>query len=250
MSSWIISNFPTDYEKMTYAEIFGGGGWVLFKKEQSTVEVYNDLNSDLVNLFRHIRDNYEEFKHTAEWSLHSREMYQEAKKRIQDEKFLPALERAMHYAVLRVQSFSGRGGWGYEVASNKIGSGKWLPFVKRLEYINARLKRVQIECLDFQKCIDKYDSPNTLLYLDPPYVDAEHYYEVKFTREDHIKLADTLKKIKGKFVLSYYDHPLIRELYSGFTILEKETAKHSSGITRKSGRKEKPRGHELLIKNY
>lgn len=81
LSRWIIDNFPEDFEKRTYVEVFGGGGWVLFKKEPSYVEVYNDLNSHLVNLFKTIRDNYPEFEHKAEWSLHSREMYNEARER-------------------------------------------------------------------------------------------------------------------------------------------------------------------------
>ncbi|MBX2975422.1 MAG: DNA adenine methylase [Ignavibacteriaceae bacterium] len=253
LSGWIISNFPKNYQKMQYCEVFGGGGWVLFKKEESVLETYNYLNSQLVNLFRTIRDNYEEFSHRAEWSLHSREMYTEAKEKLKDDKFLNDVEKAMHSAIMRVQSFSGRGGWGYVVALDRTGSGKWLPFLKRLGAINARLKKVQIECLDFSVCINKYDTKNTLFYLDPPYVEVEHYYktnEVNFGAVEHKKLSQVLKRIKGKFVLSYYDHPLVREFYSDYRILEKETAKHSAGITRHTKRVTKPRGHELLIMNY
>ncbi len=253
LASWIISNFPKDYKERTYCEVFGGGGWVLFKKPASYLEVYNDLNSDLVNLFTIIRDNYNEFKHKAEWSLHSREMYIEAKEKLGNDEFLNDLERAMYYAINRVQSFAGNGGWAYSVTAKKIISGKWLPFLKRLDLINSRLKRVQIECLNYQTVIEKYDRPTTLFYLDPPYVDKESYYntkEVAFGREDHIKLASILKKIKGKFILSYYEHPLIDELYGEFRIIKKRTSKHSSGITINSKRKTKPKSVELLIMNY
>jgi DNA adenine methylase len=141
LSSWIISNFPENYKEQTYCEVFGGGGWVLFKKDPSYVEIYNDLNSHLVNLFRVIRDNYEEFNHRAQWSLHSRELYIEAREKLKDDKFMSELEKAMYYSIEQVQSFSGRGGWGYVITAKKVVSGKWLPFLKRLELINARLKK-------------------------------------------------------------------------------------------------------------
>ena len=254
LANWIIQNFPNDYEKKTYVEVFGGGGWVLFKKPESYLEVYNDSNSQLSNLFRIIRDNYEEFAHRSEWSLHSREMYIEAREKLKDDKFLSDVEKAMHYAVNKCQSFSGKGGWAYAVTTDKMYSGKWLPFLKRMQLINARLKKVQIECLSFEQLIPKYDSPNTLFYVDPPYVDVESYYdtaEVKFRRAEHEALAKLLKKIKGRFVLSYYEHPVVRELYSDFRIITKNSVKHSAGATRARGKGVvKPKSIELLIMNY
>ncbi|MGE5353924.1 MAG: DNA adenine methylase [Acidobacteriota bacterium] len=251
LANWIISNFPSDYKSKTYCEVFGGGGWVLFKKEPSFVEIYNDLNSDLVNLFKTIRDNYPKFSHMAEWTLHSREMFQEATKKLQQDEFLSETERAINFATNRTQSFVGTGNsWGYQIRAHAATSGQWLPFLKRMELINARLKRVQIECLDFEKIIKKYDTPDTLFYLDPPYVDAEKYYDIPFTMEDHERLASLLKNIKGKFVLSYYDHPFIREQYSGYQILTKEVSKHSYGMTVNAKSKERPKGKEVLILNY
>jgi len=253
LASWIISNFPDDYKERVYCEVFGGGGWVLFKKEPSYLETYNDLNKNLVALFKVIRDNYPEFEHRVQWSLHSREMYIEAMKKLKEDKFLSQFERAMHYAIGKVQSFSGNGGWGYQVSADKIVSGKWLPFIKRLSLINARLKRVQIECLDFEAAIKKYDSKKTLFYLDPPYYGVESYYKhagVDFKKEDHQRLATLLRMIKGKFVLSYYDHPIIRKLYKSFRIKVKNASKHSCGIVRTTNIKEKPKSVELLISNY
>jgi DNA adenine methylase len=95
LANWIIDSFPEKYKEMSYCEVFGGGGWVLFKKEPSYVETYNDLNKNLVNLFRIIRDNYEEFAHRAEWCLHSREMWEEARKKLADDKFINDVEKAM-----------------------------------------------------------------------------------------------------------------------------------------------------------
>jgi len=253
LASWIIENFPKDFQQKVYCEVFGGGGWVLFKKDESYLEIYNDLNKNLVNLFKVIRDEYSEFSYKAEWSLHSREMYMEARKRMKDDKFLNDLERALHYAIDRVQSFSGQGGWGYAVSMKKVYSGKWLPFLKRMSLINARLKKVQIECLDFEACIEKYDSKDTLFYLDPPYVGVEHYYktaDVNFTYEDHLRLAKILKHIKGKFVLSYYQDKLVRKLYGDYRTIRKNSVKHSCGLVRTRAVKEKPKSVELLIMNY
>ncbi len=250
---WIISNFPKDYKDLTYCEVFGGGGWVLFKKEPSVVEIYNDLNQDLVNLFKVIRDNYKDFSHHAEWSLHSRAMFEYAKERLSEDRILSQTERAIHYAINRVQSFSGTGStWAYRIASAKF-SGKWLPFLKRIELINARLKKVQIECLDFEKVIEKYDSKSTLFYLDPPYIGGERYYKtsgVDFKQEDHARLAHVLKKIKGKFILSYYDNEIVRGSYKAFNIISKTVPKYSVGYSKNNLDKHKPVGHELLIMNY
>lgn len=253
LASWIISNFPDNFKEMTYCEVFGGGGWVLYKKDLSYIEIYNDLNSHLVNLFKVIRDDYKRFSHKAEWSLHSRKMYCEARERLRNDKTLNKIEKAMHYAIEQVQSFSGNGGWGYVLSADKIVSGKWLPFLRRLELINARLKRVQIECLDFEEVIKKYDSKNTLFYLDPPYINKEYYYNtnnVNFKLSDHKRLAEILKKIKGKFILSYYEDPLARELYQGFIILKKDSVKHAQGVTRNTKIKKKQKTTELLIMNY
>lgn len=253
LASWIISNFPEDYQQKSYCEVFGGGGWVLFKKDPSYLETYNDLNNNLVNLFKTIRDNFKEFEFKAQWSLHSRGMYNEAREKLKSDKFANELERAIHYAIYRKQSFAGQGGFGFSVKSPKVNSGIWLPLLSRLEIINARLKRVQIECLDFEDCILKYDDKNTLFYLDPPYYDAEHYYNttsVKFERTDHQRLAEILSKIKGKFVLSYYKHPAILKLYKDYNILTKHSVKSSYGTVRARINKTRPKAVELLIKNY
>ncbi len=253
LAKWIIAQFPPEYQSLTYVEVFGGGGWVLFKKEGSNLEVYNDLNSQLVNLFTVIRDQYPDFSHLCQWTLHSREMYLEAHKKVKENKFNSDIEKALQYAIRRVQSFSGSGGWGYAVQVHKPVSGMWLPFLRRLQLINARLKRTQIECLDFENCIKKYDSPNAFFYLDPPYVNAEKYYNapgVSFTLEDHKRLAALLNNLQGKFILSYYDDPLIRELYSGHRMLEKSGVKSSRGMTKQSCKKPRPVSKELLILNY
>lgn len=254
LTNWIISNFPENYQKMSYCEVFGGAGWVLLKKDQSNLEIYNELNSVLTNLFRVVRDNYHEFKFKANWSLHSRNMFLEACERLKNDNYLGEVDEALYYAIKQAQSFSGTGNsWGYIKDGTKKRSSMWLPFLNRLEDVNARLQPVQIENLDFEDAIKKYDSENTLFYLDPPYVETEHYYKnsmVNFTLKDHERLADILKQIKGKFILSYYDHLIVKKLYNGFRIEVKQSVKSSYGVTKDSKNKTRPRSTELLIMNY
>ncbi len=254
LAKWIIGNFPEQYREMTYVEAFGGGGWVLFKKDPSNVEVYNDLNSTITTLFRVIRDNYEPFCHVAEWSLHSRELFNEALRKIKDDSFDCDIERALAKAITQVQSFAGEGvSWGYQVQSpHKRISGKWAPFLRRLALINARLKNVQIENLDFEKVIEKYDRKTTLFYLDPPYIGTEYYYNHEwklFRKNDHKRLAEIMKGIQGKFVMSYYEHPLAFDLYKGYNFSFRESVKHAAGTT-KYTQNSRPVSKEMLIKNF
>lgn len=123
----------------------------------------------------------------------------------------------------------------------------------RFERINARLKKVQIECLDFEIIIEKYDTKNILFYLDPPYIGGERYYktkEVDFMQEDHIRLARVLKGIKGRFILSYYDHESVRSNYKAFNMVTKEVPKYCVGNHKDNSNKQKPFGRELLIMSY
>ncbi len=107
--------------------------------------------------------------------------------------------------------------------------------------------------MDFEKIIEKYDSKSTLFYLDPPYIGGEHYYKttaVNFRQEDHARLAHKLKKIKGKFILSYYDHESVKASYKGFKTVTKDVPKYSVGNFKHGIKQHKPIGHEILIMNY
>jgi len=248
LASWIISHFPKNYKEMTYVEPFGGAGWVLFKKQPSKVEVYNDLNKDLVNLFRQIRDNYDRLSWMLYWTLHSRDMYYESLKKLKNRDFKDDIERAYHTAVVYTQCFRGKAGAGWAYHVKRVTSSR--AFLNRLPSIRERLSNVQIECRDFQEVIETYDSENTLFYIDPPYFGKEKEYPVEFTEKDHIRLYETLKEVKGKWLLSYYPHPKILELYKDYVIHERQTVIHSKGITKNSRSKERPKVKEILIMNY
>ncbi|MDL2293954.1 DNA adenine methylase [Ruminococcaceae bacterium OttesenSCG-928-D13] len=110
--------------------------------------------------------------------------------------------------------------------------------------MQQRLRDVVIENLDFEQLLRTYDRPGALFYLDPPYYKAEGFYQ-GFRREDHRRLFHCLKKLKGRFVLSYNDAPEVRQLYEGYTVHE---ARRGSPLTSRTGRTGEYR--ELIITNY
>jgi len=122
-------------------------------------------------------------------------------------------------------------------------------FPQYLYDLVLRLKEIQIESLDFRKVIEKYDSPETLFYLDPPYWQCESYYQGKFSKQDHYDLSAMLNNIQGKFALSYYYFDELNELYptNKFRYVEKEGVKCSQ---RSKEGELKQKSTELLIMNY
>ena len=115
-----------------------------------------------------------------------------------------------------------------------------------LDRVQERLCNVIIENMSFEKIIERYDKKDTLFYLDPPYYGAEKYYQEEFSEENHIKLAEMLKNVEGKFILSYNDCEYVRELYSGF---KAETVERLSNLTIKYARNDR-KYRELIIRNY
>jgi len=220
----IISYFPENYEDMTYVEVFGGGGWVLYKKKPSKIEVYNDINGDLVNLFKVIRDNKEELQEWFDYLLYSRQIRKEFFEKYRAGKWKDDVERAGMFLYLILSGFAHKPynpGFAYGKTGKNNAKTFWNFVDKRIDEIHARLKNVTIENLEFEDCIKRYDSKHTLFYLDPPYIgnswkggNKEYYGGDGWdNEEEHRRLAGVLKNIRGKFALSYFDHELIRELY-------------------------------------
>jgi DNA adenine methylase len=129
---------------------------------------------------------------------------------------------------------------------------KYLTFRDKLskpDWIDHFIKITEVENMDFADVIEKYDSPSTYIYLDPPYWKTENYYSNHdFDRQDHERLANTLKNIEGKFSLSYYDFPLLSEWFpkNEYRWESKEFAKAAAA---KKGKKQNM-GEEILIMNY
>ncbi|MCX7911098.1 MAG: DNA adenine methylase [Endomicrobia bacterium] len=253
LANWIIENFPENYQKMTYVEVFGGAGWVLTKKQPSTNEVYNDLDKNLYNIFYCLKYHRKELLQYFKYTIYSREFNKYYKEKLLNNSWKDDVERAFGWLYLRASNVSGHLNAGFGFAKDKDISrvSNLFSIYKRIIKFKDRFQKVCIENLDFEECIKKYDGEHTLFYLDPPYLNKEHNYNIKFTKNDHIRLANILKTIRGKFLLSYYDLPEINDLYSDFYKKTKTVPKHGYYIPKMNTAKFiRPKAIEILISNY
>lgn len=234
----IIKRFPGAFNR--YIEVFGGAAWVLFAKDKhADLEVYNDYNSDLVNLFRCVKYHTPELQRELSWMLNSRELFHDFLQQY-NVRGLTDIQRAARFFMLIKTSY-GSEGRTYGCVKKNIDV-----MVQYLELIQERLNNVVVENKDFEDLIKVYDRPNALFYLDPPYYGTEKYYQVQFSTEDHIRLYNVLRGIKGKFLLSYNDYEYIRQLYKGYAI--EEVSRNHNLMSRYDGKDNHYR--ELIIRNY
>ena len=226
----------------TYVEVFGGAANLLLAKEPSPVEVYNDIDSGLVNFFRVLRDKnkFQKFYEQVVLMPYSREEYYECWETWDKEE--DDVQMAVKWFVVARQSFSGKfgGGWGYAVTSSLRRMAdpvsRYWGAIDMLPEVAERLLRVQIEHNDFRKILKAYDTENTFFYLDPPYVletRSGSVYRYEMALEDHQELVDMLLHITGKAMLSGYDHEVYKPLEeAGWTKLVFEARCWVTGKTR------------------
>jgi DNA adenine methylase len=221
-----------------YIEPFGGSGAVLFAKQPSQIEIYNDLDSNIVNLYDVIRNKrtFKEFEHFVNWTLYSKEEYKNAREKILGNKKLGKIERAGYFFVFIRQSFSGivsrKTGWTRSRYSDKQVSQSYYNSIDRLYEIHERLKNVQIENTDALKLIRtlafyRDDKSCSLIYCDPPYIhdtrNTEKEYVFEQNNDFHKELVSVLLKVKGHKILSGYQHEIYQPLIeAGWTMLTKE----------------------------
>ena len=237
----ILARFPQNYKR--YIEVFGGAGWVLFHKPPGNdFEVFNDFNGNLVNLYRCVREQPEALRNELRYMLNSRLDFEYMKGMLHSQAVLPDVRRAAYYyALIR---------YSYAAGTSTFGSqphAMWNNF-PLIESAAGRLQKVVIENKDCVKLIRQYDRPESFFYCDPPYYNADQYYEaVSSDGFDHAGLADALLGIKGKFLLSYNDCPEIRALYDRPGIVVEGISRLSNIAQRYENGKQYP---ELLISNY
>lgn len=202
-----------------YVETFAGGAAaLLLRPTPAPVEVLNDINGELVRLYRCIRHHLDEFVRQFRWSLVSREMYQWAQ--MERPETLTDIQRAARFYYLQKLAFGGKvqgQSFGY-VAS---GSGTRLNLLRieeELSMVHLRLASVIIEHGGWREVVARYDRPHTLHYLDPPYWDTEGY-GVEFPFAEYEGIAAFMRAAQGKVILSINDHPEIRRLFDGFNII-------------------------------
>lgn len=233
----IIKRFPVEgVEK--YVEPFGGAAWVLFGKEPHKKEVYNDINGELVNLFRMAKHHPEALEQEVGMMLNSREEF--FRQRDMKTETMTELQRAARMFYLIRASYGAK--------LNTFGVGfKDVSAIKNLQAVHKRLARVLIENKGFPEILKGHDSEGTLFFLDPPYHGTEGFYEIEggFGEKEHRQLAEMLKGLKGKWILSYNDDAFIRGLYEGYRIEEVERM-NNMGVAN-GGEKT---FRELIIWNY
>lgn len=235
-------------EHDAYVEPFCGSAKLLFAKEPSRWEVVNDLNGDVVNFFRVVRHRASELAERLEHECVAAQRFKQLRKcqRRGDE-----IDQALRFIYLAWWSFGAKGD---NFATFRPQSGSRPKAVKRplsvvrelLTKTAARLGDVLIDHRDFAECLERYDTPSTFFYCDPPYVEFGKIGRyASMPKEKHELLLDRLASIKGKFLLSYDDHDLVRELVRKHKLNSKRVP---VSYTLNGSRAKHV--HELLVSNY
>lgn len=214
----LLPLFPKEYK--TYVEPFFGAGWLYFAKDPSTKhEIINDLDNNLINFYKVIQNNYEEFVESFKYTLVARKTYEDYTEKYRNHDYKNEIEQAhiFYYLIM--------GGFGGDMQNPSFGTGtsrassinlEAMP--KIIEKAHKRLIRATIECKDYKEIIKKYDTKDTFFFLDPPYKTTKaHLYPSLDGKEfDFKELADILKTIKGKFILTLNSHEEIDEYFKEF----------------------------------
>lgn len=218
---WLLPLLP---DANHYCEPFAGSGAVLFNRKPSPVETYNDIDGEVVNFFKVLREQKSALLNLIALTPFSREEFSIACK---VDPNLPEIERARRFYVRARQVRSGLaqtasiGRWANCKNTSRSGmSGvisRYFGGIEKLEFIADRLLRVQIENRPAIEVIKLYDSRHTLFYCDPPYIHStrgDHKaYGYEMNDEEHIRLANVLNSVQGKVAISNYDCELMNKLY-------------------------------------
>jgi DNA adenine methylase len=212
LAETLIPNFPPH---KCYVEVFAGGAALYFMRQPAEVEVINDVNGELINLYRVVKNHLEEFVRQFKYALSSRDVY----KWLQDTPphTLTDIQRAARFFYLQQHAFGGKvdgQNWGTATTAPPI---NLLRIEENLSAAHLRLASAYIENMDWLKLMHKYDRPHTFFYLDPPYWETEGY-GVDFGIEQYEKMAEFMRSMQGKAIVSLNDHPDIRRIFADFQI--------------------------------
>lgn len=235
----LLREIPTH---TTYCEVFAGGAALLLAKAPSHAEVLNDINSELVRLYRCVQHHLDELVRQFRWSLTSREMFRWVQ--MQQPDTLTDIQRAARFYYLQKLAFGGK------VKGQSFGTSPAAPprlnllrMEEDLSQAHLRLARVTIEHLTWQACIARYDRGATLFFLDPPYWQTEGYGNA-FGREQYDQLAASMRSMKGRAILTINDHQAMRQVFAGM-----RTEKVRIDYTIGGGGKAKSAG-ELIVRSW
>ncbi len=224
----------------TYVEPFCGGAAILFLRDPAPVEVINDINGELVRLYRCVQHHLEELMRQFKWALVSREMFRWAQ--LQNIETLTDIQRAARFFYLQKLAFGGKViGQTFGTATTSKPRINLLRLEEDLSQAHLRLSSVVIEHLPWQDCITRYDRDETLFFLDPPYWETTGYGG-DFGLAEHEQLAEAMAGLKGRAILTINDHPDMRRIYGRFVTEPMRTAYTIGG-----GARAKEAG-ELLVR--
>ena len=227
-----------------YVEVFCGGAALYFLRPlPAPVEVINDINGELVNLYRVVQNHLEEFVRQFKWALSSRQVFKWMQET--NPTTLTDIQRAARFFYLQHHAFAGK------VAGQSFGTATTAPTVNLLrieENLSGAHLRLAggttVENLPWSDCIKRYDREHTFFYLDPPYWQTEGY-GVPFEWEQYEALATAMRTIKGKAMLSINDHPDIRTCFAGLVFHDLDIR---YSVATRQGRPST--SSELVITNY
>lgn len=207
----LLSDIP---EHTTYCEAFAGGAALLLAKEPSKAEVLNDLNGELIRLYRCVQHHLDELVRQFRWSLTSREMFRWCQ--LQHTDTLTDVQRAARFYYLQKLAFGGKAtGQTFGIGAASPPRLNLLRMEEDLSQAHLRLARVTIECLGWRDCVERYDRQGTMFFLDPPYWKVMGY-GVPFGHEEYVALASAMRTMSGQAMLTINDHPDMRKVFKEF----------------------------------
>jgi DNA adenine methylase len=242
LAEWVISFFPANFRDMTYVEPCIGGGSVFLNKEPSKLEVINDIDPEIFNIYNQLKHNSRNFIFSINQIKYAEESFNNAKNGGDRSQ----LQQSVADLVVRRMS---RGGlqktfsWSKRLRGGRPGDeNAWETFKEELDLIAERVQKSTVRNLDIMTLIDVYDSENTFFYIDPPYLHetrtAKNAYSCEMTKEKHIELLELINKVKGKVLISGYDSELYRKYLAKWNFASKEIVNHSSQAKEKENRTE------------
>src|SRR6266487_196577 len=252
----VLAALPPAQDYDVYCEPMGGAAHVLASKlEGSHVEIYNDVNRDLVNFWMWVRDLPEVLEERLRSLPYSRVLYYQYHASLYDGTELDSLERAVRWFYVLRSSFSACVGpcpYGWSASGSKNQARSYQNALSLFEAVSQRFRYVQLDGRDFVEVITQYQGPRVLFYVDPPYIGCEDYYRdetgaARFTWADHERLAVLLNETEAKVALSYYAHPHLEEWYppDRWRRLSWATVKHAQRT-----HVQRDAGQEVLLMNY
>jgi len=240
LAAQILPTFPAH---TCYVEVFAGAAALFFAKDPVKAEILNDVNGDLVNLYRVVKHHLDEFARQFRWALSSRQIFEWLHSTPPET--LTDIQRAARFYYLQRLCFGAKvAGQTFGTSTTSKPSINLLRLEEDLSAAHLRLAQVTVERLDWRECVRRYDREHTLFYMDPPYWGTEGY-GVEFGLDNYEAMAEAMLNLKGKAIVSVNDIPEMRRAFKGFEMKRLEID-YSVGGTGRS----KKRTGELLIRSW